>query len=216
MAVLNVKPSKGKNYGYGANDTRIVETYIRYITRTRSSYGGDQYPPAYVGSLGFKPFATVEELVEGFFLTQSIYRVHTGIRARHEWISFKDGETVDLNGIQRVAEIAYWFARWYYNQGYQVVFAIHTDTEHLHIHYVINSVNFITGRKYHSNTAVLNNERAYLNDIICWLTGKCESAVELSEYTDCFDGLMDENLLSMQRYMPVVIFPYDGSPQIVY
>lgn len=89
-------------------------------------------------------------------------------KARYEWISFKDGETVDLYGIQRVVEIAHWFARWYYDQGYQVVFAIHTDTEHLYIHYVINSVNFITGKR--------------------------ESAVELSEYIDCFDGLIDEKM----------------------
>ena len=117
MAVINVKPGKGKSCEYGANDPRIIETYLRYITRTRSSYGGDKYPPAYVGYLGFKPFATVEELVEGFFLTQSIYKVNAGIRARHEWSSFKDGEPVDLNGIQRTVEIAYWFAQWYYNQG---------------------------------------------------------------------------------------------------
>ena len=35
--------------------------------------------------------------------------------------------------------------------GYEILVATHTDREHLHSHFVINSVSFETGLKYHSN-----------------------------------------------------------------
>ena len=35
--------------------------------------------------------------------------------------------------------------------GYEIIVATHTDREHLHSHFVINSVSFETGLKYHSN-----------------------------------------------------------------
>ena len=35
--------------------------------------------------------------------------------------------------------------------GYEILVATHTDREHLHSHFVINSVSYETGLKYHSN-----------------------------------------------------------------
>lgn len=35
--------------------------------------------------------------------------------------------------------------------GYEIIVATHTDREHLHSHFVINSVSYETGLKYHSN-----------------------------------------------------------------
>ncbi|MBQ8833385.1 MAG: relaxase/mobilization nuclease domain-containing protein [Oscillospiraceae bacterium] len=35
--------------------------------------------------------------------------------------------------------------------GYEIIIATHTDREHLHNHFVINSVSYETGLKYHSN-----------------------------------------------------------------
>lgn len=213
MACLRVKTRKNSIYEYGPTDPEIVEIYIRYITRTRTY---DKCPPAYVHYLGFKPYSTIENLIDEFFQTQIIYRQLSGVRARHEWISFMDGETLDCNGRQRVVDIAYQFALWYFKQGFQVIFAIHTDTKYLHIHYVINTVNFITGRKYHSNQNVLGVEWAYLNDIVKAVTGR-RNTVDLADYVDCYNGIINEDdLLNTQKYMPLVQFGYVGRPEIIY
>ena len=36
-------------------------------------------------------------------------------------------------------------------QGYEIVVATHCDTQHIHSHFIINSVRYETGKKYHSN-----------------------------------------------------------------
>lgn len=212
MAVLMVK-GKNDNYKYKKTDPQIIEIYLRYITRTRST---DQYPAAYVNYIGFRPYATIEELISDFHQTQMVYGCNSGIRARHEWISFAEGETVDIKGVDRIVDIANMFALWYYNQGFEVVYAVHTDSEYNHVHYVLNSVNFITGKKYHSNRNVLYHERLFLDGLVRWLTGKTATRVNLAEYADDTYELVNEELLLQQRYMPVLQFAYENGPRLVY
>ena len=50
--------------------------------------------------------------------------------------------------------------------GYEVVIATHMDTNHLHNHLVVNSVNCENGRKLHQNRDDLLRRRQ-LNDEIC-------------------------------------------------
>ena len=219
MAILNVISTRNyefssyADYEFYPNEPEIIEIYLTYITRTRQIVS---YPAAYVGYFGFKPYASIDDLVQGFLETQALYRCRTGIRARHEWVSFKAGETLDGYGRNRVVDIAYQFALWYFKQGFQVVFAIHTDTEYLHIHYVINSVNFLTGRKYHSNTHVLLNEKKYLEDVIQYCTGKREKDLNILEYTNGYENLVNDKLIFQQMPLPAVLFPYVGKRKINY
>lgn len=213
MIVLNVDLAKGNNYEYGPNKKEIIEIYLRYITRTRVR---DKYPAAYVGYLGFSPYASVEKLIEEFKELQASYRSYTGILARHEIVSFDQGDTLDAFGRQKIISIAYQFALWYFNQGFQVVFAIHLDTDHLHIHYVLNTVNFFTGNKYHSNKNILKIERKYLEDVVRYLTGRREQAVALADYIDCYDDLVDVDLLERQRPIPGIHFEEMYGQKIIY
>lgn len=48
-----------------------------------------------------------------------------------------------------------------YEQGFQNVYAIHFDKKHIHIHFIMNSVNFMTGKG-------LDNERNFYNQILYW------------------------------------------------
>lgn len=47
-------------------------------------------------------------------------------------------------------EIALKFAEWQF-QGYEVLVSTHVDKEHIHSHFVVNSVSFENGYKYHSD-----------------------------------------------------------------
>lgn len=213
MAILKLISGTNKKYKYNRTDSEIIEILIRYCTRTR---GQDRYPAAYVGYLGFPPFATVEELIIEFINTQIIYHKQSGIRARHEIISFKPGETIDRYGRQHIVDIAYRFACWYYEQGFQTIFSIQTDTEFLHVHYVINTVSFMTGKKYHSNQAAVKREKDYLNWVVQSTTGMGKEAVKIVECEECDSVLQDESLLLIQQPMPAIQFAYSGNPQIVY
>ena len=50
--------------------------------------------------------------------------------------------------------------------GFEIVVATHTDRDHIHSHFVINSVSFDTGKKYHSNMDSLNALRQ-ASDKLC-------------------------------------------------
>jgi hypothetical protein len=50
--------------------------------------------------------------------------------------------------------------------GFQTVWAVHTNTNNLHIHFVINSVSLINGKKYQSNIKTLYFDISKINCIL--------------------------------------------------
>ena len=46
-------------------------------------------------------------------------------------------------------------------RGYETVVAVHRDKKHIHVHFIVNSVNFINGRKFHLSA----KELAYLKQL---------------------------------------------------
>lgn len=54
--------------------------------------------------------------------------------------------------------------------GHEVVVATHVDADHLHNHFLVNSVNCETGRKLHQNAADLQRQRQ-TNDQLCMAHG---------------------------------------------
>ena len=75
--------------------------------------------------------------------------------------SFPKGEAVDP-----VAAHAAALKLAEYYEGYEVLVCTHTDREHIHSHFLINSVNFDTGRKLHIAKEQLQELRQR-NDQVC-------------------------------------------------
>ena len=73
-----------------------------------------------------------------------------GVQLYHIIQSFRPGEITP----ELALEIAQEFVREHL-PGYQAVIGIHTDREHIHAHIAFNSINQLTGEKYHSNAAKL-------------------------------------------------------------
>ena len=51
--------------------------------------------------------------------------------------------------------------------GYQAVIGIHTDREHIHAHIAFNSINQLTGEKYHSNARSYYQQIRAISDRLC-------------------------------------------------
>ena len=75
--------------------------------------------------------------------------------------SFPKGEAVDP-----VAAHAAALKLAEYYEGYEVLVCTHTDREHIHSHFLINSVNFDTGKKLHIAKEQLQELRQR-NDQVC-------------------------------------------------
>jgi hypothetical protein len=84
-----------------------------------------------------------------------------GILAFHGYQSFKEGEvTADI-----AHDIGVKFAEEMFG-NYEVVVATHQNTNHIHNHFIINSVSYMTGKKYNNNRTNLAKLRQ-ISDSLC-------------------------------------------------
>ena len=83
--------------------------------------------------------------------TRELFSKNDGIQAHHVIQSFKPDEVTPEKANQVGLELAEKLA-----PGYEVAVYTHDDTNHIHNHIVINSVNFENGKKYqaHGNEAI--------------------------------------------------------------
>lgn len=97
-----------------------------------------------------------------FMATKTAHHKKGGMNFYHYVQSFSPSESVTA---EQVHEIGLAFAKkaW---PGHEVLVTTHTDTAHLHNHFVINSVHYENGRKLRQNPGTLTKLRA-LSDGIC-------------------------------------------------
>ena len=97
-----------------------------------------------------------------FTATKTAHHKKGGMNFYHYVQSFSPSESVTA---EQVHEIGLAFAKkaW---PGHEVLVTTHTDTAHLHNHFVINSVHYESGRKLRQNPGTLTKLRA-LSDGIC-------------------------------------------------
>ena len=85
-----------------------------------------------------------ESVYADFMTTKRLHHKTDGVLFYHMVQSFPKGEAVDP-----VAAHAAALKLAEYYEGYEVLVCTHTDREHIHSHFLINSVNFDTGKKLH-------------------------------------------------------------------
>ena len=94
--------------------------------------------------------------------TKLRYGKTDGIVAFHAIQSFKPGEVSP----EIAHEIGKRLAKEMWGDRFEVVIATHLNKEHLHNHFVINSVSFADGKKYYDNTANYNKMKQ-ISDRLC-------------------------------------------------
>ena len=102
-----------------------------------------------------------ESVYADFMTTKRLHHKTGGVLFYHMVQSFPKGEAVD----PVVAHAAASKLAEYY-EGYEVLVCTHTDREHIHSHFLINSVNFDTGKKLHIAKEQLQELRQR-NDQVC-------------------------------------------------
>ena len=85
-----------------------------------------------------------ESVYADFMTTKRLHHKNDGVLFYHMVQSFPKGEAVDpLTAHAAALKLAEYY------EGYEVLVCTHTDREHIHSHFLINSVNFDTGKKLH-------------------------------------------------------------------
>lgn len=131
------------------------ERVVKYVTRTNGMPADDLIA---WGGIGVAEYLGVDMIVNQISDVQKLYKRkgNFGRYIDHEVYSFSSEEetavrekNVDIDKVAR--KMAYDF---YDNDDCQVVYGVHkTDggEKHLHIHFAVNTVNFVTGKKRREN-----------------------------------------------------------------
>ena len=146
-----INPKKTINKDYGKNNYNYLESY------SNKDYDFKNEKAEYVSCINcseYNPYGDMK-------FTKELYRKTDGILAFHGYQSFKEGEvTADVAheiGVKFVEEIL---------RDYEVIVATHQNTNHIHNHFIINSVSYKTGKKYNNNRINLAKLRQ-ISDSIC-------------------------------------------------
>ena len=147
--ILNIMESEGRN---PASHLKNALEYIQNPDKTEEC--------VLVGGINCLPDTAFEQMEE----TKNIFH-NTGKRqGYHVIISFSPEEKVTAEQAMYVLEH---FAKDVLGDDYEVVYAVHTDREHMHGHLIWNSVSMTTGKKYNSPKSSWKNHLQPITNKYC-------------------------------------------------
>ena len=146
-----INPEKTLNKDYGNKEA------YSYLEEPIKDYNFKEEKVCYVSCLNCDENNPCDDME----FTKKRFRKKDGILAYHAYQSFKKGEvTPDIAheiGVKFVQEMF---------KDYEVVVATHQNTNHIHNHFIINSVSCKDGKKYNNNRTNLAKLR-HISDSIC-------------------------------------------------
>lgn len=104
-----------------------------------------------------------ETAIDEMKATKEIYSKATGRQYYHFIQSFNPADRVDYQKAHKLG--LKWLERVNKLKGYEIVIATHKDKEHIHNHFIINSVSFETGMKLHTNKKEYQEMKDISNEI---------------------------------------------------
>lgn len=124
------------------HDEESITDLINYIFNPQKTCG-------YIGGLS----VDVNNAAYEMELLSALYHNNNGVRLRHWVISFSDQDLMNAaiqmgcGETQAIYKLGFLFAVVFADR-FQIVYAIHFNTDTRHIHFVMNNVSYIDGRKF--------------------------------------------------------------------
>ncbi len=120
-----------------------ADKLVRYVFKDHGK--GKQV--RFFGGLGID-MVTSERAVRQIKKLKKMYRKSDGRQMYHFILSFDERikNPIEVYEIGLRIMDAFFY-------GWQMIFTVHEDTENLHLHFILNSVNMLTGYKWHMNGA---------------------------------------------------------------
>ena len=160
VGIWSVKNNLSRVIDYVSDEKKVDEQTFKDL-HNELEYISDDYKTEekkYVTGINCSTNNACKEMKE----IKKHFQKEDGIIAFHAYQSFKEGEVTPEQahniGIQLTEEM--------WGDRFQVVVATHLNTNHIHNHFVINSVSFVDGKKCYDNR-ISYAELRRLNDQIC-------------------------------------------------
>ncbi|MBQ8181807.1 MAG: relaxase/mobilization nuclease domain-containing protein [Ruminococcus sp.] len=132
-----------------------MKNVINYVSRKEKTVSEDK---RFVTGINCAPETALDEMTA----TKNLYRKTDGRLYYHLVQSFPSGYKIEP---ELAHKIAVELAEKAFGK-YECIVATHIDREHIHSHFVFNSVSFYDGKKYHSNKESIE-QLMKLSDEIC-------------------------------------------------
>lgn len=120
-----------------------------------------------------------DNMYQQMVYVKKYFRKENGRQALHYVLSFSKEEEHYI-GIQEALEIGYKVANYFC--GWQVVFGVHTNTGHLHLHFVVNNTSYENGKSFSIGLRELSQIQAISNNIVECYHEKSMSEEERKEH----------------------------------
>ena len=173
-----INQEKTINKDYGKNSYNYLE-----ISTTEYNFKNEKV--CYVSSLN----CSEDNPYEDMKFTKERFGKTNGILAFHCYQSFKEGEVTS----SIAHEIGVKFAEEMF-KDFEVVVATHQNTNHIHNHFIVNSVSFKTGKKYNNNRTNLAKLR-HISDSLC-----AEYGLSVLDEDICYKNTYKNKVLSNDYY----------------
>lgn len=126
----------------------------------------------------------INKAYNDFFMTKTVYNKTEGRQYIHFTQSFAPYDKVTPKIIKQIADE---LVQMKIFKGFQVAYAVHTDKDHLHTHFVINTVNKENGYKWKQSAEQLQMMKDYSDEIckkhgLIITQGKSGSHINRGEY----------------------------------
>lgn len=148
-----------------------IDKLIRYITRTKTDGYNRKTDLIYFGGRAVEFSGKIEKVINQFKQVQGIYEKGFDRWSRHcfhEIFSFnpelKQYLTKDM-----LIQMAKGMSDFYYEKGFQVVYAIHNpdyNENNVHIHFAVNSISFANGLKWHSGRRDWVKRQRFFREVV--------------------------------------------------
>lgn len=154
MAILKFPPNPYKNNYRNPDAIRNVIHYILEPSKT---------PNSIIGAVGLDCSCESNMIILMESL-QSYYRKTSGKHIHHFIVSFSKDEIKKIR-LKDYIYIGYSITDFFDNQ-YQIVFALHENTNQTHFHFALNPVNFNTGNKIHWQKKDSNKLNVWIQKVV--------------------------------------------------
>lgn len=145
MAIIEFVNGKNKTY---SGLKRVINYILREDKTELGLYGGFN--------------CDSENAFNNFILTKRLYQKETGRQYIHFVQSFADYENLSAETAKAIVDDLLLFEKF---NVYQIVYATHTDTDNLHTHFVLNTVNSFTGKKWRISKEELQELKDFSDEI---------------------------------------------------
>ena len=160
VGIWSVKNNLSRVIDYVSDEKKVDEQTFKDL-HNELEYISDDYKTEekkYVTGINCSTNNACKEMKE----IKKHFQKEDGIIAFHAYQSFKEGEVTP----EQAHNIGIQLAEEMWGDRFQVVVATHLNTNHIHNHFVINSVSFVDEKKYYDNRMSYAELRR-LNDQIC-------------------------------------------------